>query len=123
MDNFKTVNDTLGHDVGDDLLKTLGSLIRASTRSVDCGVRLGGDEFVVLLPGCGMDRAKEFGERLVSLFRQYVSTVVPRDIRTGLSVGISELKDGIASGSELLKAADENLYVAKRSGKGQLAFA
>ncbi len=123
MDNFKTVNDTLGHDVGDDLLRTLGSLIRASTRSEDCGVRLGGDEFVVLLPGCGMDRAKEFAQQLVALFRQHVRTAMPSEVRTGLSMGISELKSGITSGAQLLKAADDNLYVAKRSGKGQLAFA
>lgn len=118
MDNFKQVNDTLGHAAGDELLLFLSKLILGSKRQEDYGVRLGGDEFVVLMPGCSMSRAQEFCDRLVSLFRQQVRTVFPGDVQADLSIGIASLTEGIATGRELLEAADANLYTAKRSGKG-----
>lgn len=120
MDNFKQVNDTLGHAAGDELLKVLGILIRGSVRHEDYGVRLGGDEFLVLLPGGDADIAHRFSHRLVSLFRQHVRTVMPGQVRADLSVGVAVLGTDMASAQHLLDAADKNLYAAKRAGKGRI---
>lgn len=118
MDNFKSVNDSLGHAAGDELLVFLAQLIRGSIRHEDYAIRLGGDEFLILMPGCDVSRVEEMLKQIVILFRQHVRTVMPKDIHAGLSVGIASLTEGISTGRQLLDAADANLYIAKRSGKG-----
>jgi diguanylate cyclase (GGDEF)-like protein len=122
VDNFKTVNDTLGHGAGDELLVFLAGLIRASIRKEDYAVRLGGDEFVVLMPGCEGNRALEFAQRLVALFRQRESSGLPPDKDASLSIGVACLHGNrAASGGDLLAKADAALYKAKRAGKNQAA--
>ncbi len=120
MDNFKKVNDTLGHAEGDDLLIFLANLIRASIRREDYAIRLGGDEFVVLMPGCPDARVRHFARQLLTLFRQHVRAKLPADILADLSIGVASMQaDGLSAGAALLQKADENLYAAKRAGKGR----
>ena len=120
LDNFKQVNDSLGHAEGDELLVLLAALINATTRAEDCAARLGGDEFVVLLPGCTPQRAGECMRQLTALFDQHVRHRFPADLRAGVSAGIASLRrDGARDGRSLLEAADRNLYAAKRAGKGR----
>jgi len=124
MDNFKAVNDTLGHAAGDKLLIFLAEIITGSKRHEDYGIRLGGDEFMVLMPGCGLDRAREYGENLISLFRQRACTLSGSEgVRADLSVGIASLQDGVSTGGQLMAAADNRLYTAKQSGKGRVVDA
>jgi two-component system cell cycle response regulator len=125
MDNFKKVNDTLGHAAGDELLIFVGTLIRATMRRDDYAVRLGGDEFVVLMPNCTMERGQQFGEQLAKLFRQHARVVTQgHDMEVGLSVGMSSLKaDACKDGESLIEAADTRLLAAKRAGKGRLVGA
>ncbi len=119
VDNFKQINDTLGHAAGDEILILLGSLIRATARKSDIAVRLGGDEFVILLPGCSGERAKLLAHRISSLFTQHVHTTVRTQVPVSLSIGIASLqRDEARSGHELLEIADRKLYQAKRAGKG-----
>ncbi len=118
MDNFKAVNDTLGHATGDKLLIFLADLIRGNKRHEDYGVRLGGDEFIVIMPGCDRERAAAFGEQVVSLFRQYVRTTLTQDCQASVSIGIATLQEGHTTGKQLLHAADQRLYTAKEAGKG-----
>jgi diguanylate cyclase (GGDEF)-like protein len=119
MDNFKKVNDTLGHAAGDELLIFLASLVDASTRQEDYVARLGGDEFMVLLPGAHIDRAADLAKQIIALFRQHVRTALPDELDASLSVGIASLNSSKAgSGTELVEAADRNLYKAKNQGKG-----
>jgi diguanylate cyclase (GGDEF)-like protein len=120
MDNFKKINDTLGHKAGDDLLIFLSTLIRGSLREDDFSVRLGGDEFVVVLPGCSLSRATQFAQQLITLFRQNSKAVHASDIPVSLSIGIATLSSGIDSSQGLLSQADDNLYSAKRAGKGRV---
>lgn len=121
MDNFKRVNDTLGHAQGDELLIFLASLIRASIRREDYAVRLGGDEFTVLLPNCPADRVAHMAEQLIVLFRQHTHTALPEDVRADLSMGVALMnRDGLTTGRDLLAMADQNLYAAKRAGKGRV---
>ena len=119
MDNFKHVNDTQGHTVGDELLILLASLIRALTRPEDYAVRLGGDEFTVLMPGCSPGRSGQLLDRIRDLFAQHARTAMRIDPPPDLSAGIASLRrDGLDSGRRLLERADANLYAAKHAGKG-----
>ncbi|MCX5662037.1 MAG: diguanylate cyclase [Planctomycetota bacterium] len=121
LDNFKAVNDTLGHGAGDDLLLFTGGLIRGSCRQEDHAVRLGGDEFVVLLPGCDITAAARFAQQILALFRQHARAALPPHCQASLSIGVASLDhDGPAGGAELLERADARLYAAKRSGKDRV---
>jgi diguanylate cyclase (GGDEF)-like protein len=124
MDNFKKVNDTLGHDAGDELLLFLAGTIRGCVRREDYAIRLGGDEFVLLLPACEIEQAKQVVERIQSLFRSHVRQTMPPGLRADLSLGIASLhREGVTTGQDLLKQADRYLYDAKHAGKGRLAGA
>lgn len=122
LDNFKPINDTLGHTAGDNLLKFLAELIEGNIRRHDLAIRLGGDEFLILMPGVAMRPAAEFVQRLRQLFDQHVRTTLPRSLSTGLSVGLASLRqDGAKSGAALIDQADRRLYAAKTAGKNRLA--
>lgn len=119
MDNFKTINDRFGHAVGDKMITFLAQLIRANVRGEDYAVRLGGDEFLVLMPGASDQRARHFTQRVPSLFLHQMRTMLPRDVNTGLSMGVASLqRDHIQTGAALIEHADDHLYKAKEAGKG-----
>lgn len=119
MDNFKQVNDRLGHAVGDELLNFLGRLILASIRADDAGVRLGGDEFVILMPGASIDRAGQLTYNLAALFSQHLAHRRAHVGQVSLSMGVASLRqDRPTSGRQLVHLADQRLYAAKRNGKG-----
>ncbi len=121
LDNFKSVNDTLGHAAGDELLIFITSLMQASVRQGDYVIRQGGDEFLILLPGGEIERASALAEQIIALFRQHVKTALPDDCRADLSVGIASIHaDAVTTPDELLSRADERLYSAKRQGKGRV---
>jgi diguanylate cyclase (GGDEF)-like protein len=115
VDNFKPLNDTLGHAAGDDLLRAIGQLIRSAIRGEDVGFRVGGDEFVVLLPGAGADAGQSLAGRLTSLVDQLAKTLkVAKPPR--LSVGLSTLKNlQNCSPESLLEDADRALYNVKKA--------
>jgi diguanylate cyclase (GGDEF)-like protein len=108
VDDFKTINDTYGHDVGDTVLRSIGVAITNSTRACDFAARVGGDEFAVLLPRSGPEDARKVGARIRA------AVALAAGPRVTVSVGVSALSDD-ARGSVL--AADSALYAAKRSGR------
>ena len=118
IDNFKQVNDTLGHVAGDRLISFVGGLLRASIRDGDYAVRTGGDEFLLLLPGCPRYRVDAMLKRIIAMFRQHVRVVIPDDILPDLSMGASFL-DNTAhrTGAKLIDIADKHLYNVKETGK------
>ena len=121
VDNFKAVNDTLGHAAGDELLVLLASLIQASIRGDDLAARLGGDEFAVFMPGVSAERLQSFSEMLITNFRQQARTLAPDGPWPDLSIGVATLaRDGATSGHELMCKADAKLYAAKHAGKGRV---
>lgn len=120
MDDFKAVNDTHGHAMGDQLLVFLASLIRACVRKDDLAVRMGGDEFVVFLPGVSGKRACEFVQAVQTMFRQQVRVLLKNGPLPDLSFGMASLHaDQCATAGELLNKADQYLYQAKHTGKGR----
>lgn len=122
LDNFKAVNDELGHAAGDELIVFAATLIRGSVRDDDVAIRMGGDEFVVLMPGCELDRAAAFVDRLRKLFTEHVRMTLPHEPQPNLSAGIASLlRDRARDGAALIEAADRYLYRAKRRGKAQTA--
>jgi diguanylate cyclase (GGDEF)-like protein len=115
LDNFKSVNDRYGHQLGDMVLVSVGRLLHAHVRQSDCAVRLGGDEFAVVLASTGVDVARRRAEALVAAVRAHPW----QDLAPGLQITASV---GLASGrtaefTDLIQRADRALYQAKRSGR------
>jgi diguanylate cyclase (GGDEF)-like protein len=118
LDNFKTVNDSLGHSAGDALLAELAARLRATIREGDVAIRLGGDEFAVLLVDTSRPDADRLSHRLLDAIKAPVD-VVGFDISSTASIGIADSRsDGYDA---LLRNADIAMYAAKAAGKGQVA--
>ena len=121
LDDFKDVNDSLGHAVGDELLVELARRLREATRASDTIVRLGGDEFAVLCEDVGNTRdAVNAARRLIDTTREPFE-VAGRRLRVGMSVGVVA-DSGLRSSEELLRDSDVALYIAKERGKNRLAL-
>ena len=120
LDRFKTVNDQLGHDAGDELLRVIAERLAGSLRSVDVVARLGGDEFVVLCPGLGRAEAEDVALRLLLAVSSQPVHVAGRPIEVTASVGLTVSagsKDHHAEG--LLREADVAMYQAKAQGRNR----
>ena len=124
VDNFKHFNDRLGHPAGDELLAFVGELLGRAIRHEDLAIRYGGDEFMLILSGTSADEAARMAQRLTALFGQIVKTLPRVRPAPSLSAGVAGLQTtGATSGSDLIVAADESLYQAKATGKGQVIIA
>jgi diguanylate cyclase (GGDEF)-like protein len=118
LDDFKTINDSLGHLVGDELLVAVARRVKGAIRPGDVPARLGGDEFAVLAPGTSAAEAEVIAGRLVRALDESF-LVEGRDISVHASVGIATGRPGSLSADELLRNADVAMYDAKRAGKRQ----
>ncbi|KAA8701516.1 MULTISPECIES: GGDEF domain-containing protein [Pseudomonas] len=120
MDHFKAINDTYGHQAGDQVLRQIGQVIRASFRQSDIYGRLGGEEFAVLLPNTTLEVAQDIGEQLIRAIARL--TIDPVQ---GLSASLG-VAPNYAAGDDLqhlMNAADKALYRAKAMGRNQVAVA
>ena len=122
LDGFKGVNDNLGHEAGDQILRTVAERIRRSTRRTDSVARIGGDEFTVLLQDLerGDDAALAAQAILGELARP--CTIADRDVPLSASVGIAVYPEDGDEGQALLRHADLAMYRAKQEGKGTYRF-
>ena len=118
LDGFKAINDTHGHDVGDEVLCECAMRLKHSIRENDTLIRHGGDEFVVLVQQS--DDLNKLSQRLLNAFDEAV-IVSDLTLTVGASIGVAEGIDG-KDADELLKHADIAMYEAKRKGKGQVVF-
>jgi diguanylate cyclase (GGDEF)-like protein len=118
LDNFKAINDRLGHAAGDEPLVVIARRIRESLRASDSAARFGGDEFAILLEDIGNEgRVMNAGARIM------VSLVAPVDIQgttiaPGASIGVALSRDAACDADGLLRDADLAMYAAKAAGKG-----
>jgi diguanylate cyclase (GGDEF)-like protein len=120
LDHFKTVNDELGHPVGDRALKHCAAIMRRGCRPSDLISRIGGEEFAVILPGLTRNDAAEFCESLRASVAGYEWSEIHPDLAITISIGLAQW-DGSAELDELVHAADTQLYRAKRAGRNQVA--
>ncbi len=122
LDNFKAVNDSLGHSFGDSLLRVVAQRLLGRTRRTDVVARLGGDEFAIIRWGdVSPEEAEELADRLIQTLGDPCEIDGTR-VRIGVSIGIARApKDGL-SGDQLLKNADIALYAAKYEGKDRFRF-
>jgi len=120
LDNFKKINDTWGHDYGDEVLQKVASILKGQTRQADVVCRRGGDEFVILLPGVTVERGLALAEKI----RQRIDEDFVADsagIKLSGSLGLAFFA-GEDSVGDLLLRADRNLYIAKERGRNQVVF-
>jgi two-component system, cell cycle response regulator len=122
IDFFKAVNDTYGHDIGDEVLKEFAKRITANIRGIDLACRFGGEEFVVVMPDTDLTFAYAVAERLR---RQIESTPMaisraPGELSITVSIGLSALDGENDSAEAILHRADQALYQAKRSGRNRV---
>ncbi len=122
LDHFKSINDTLGHPVGDQLLVQVAQRLVASVRQSDIVARLGGDEFVILLPDIesSTDAAHVAAKVVESISEPYF--ISNHELRTSPSIGVCLYPDDATEDQELIKKADLAMYHAKASGRGNYQF-
>jgi diguanylate cyclase (GGDEF)-like protein len=122
LDDFKRINDTYGHDGGDQLLLQVAARLQAGLRTEDTAARLGGDEFIVLLDGVASEAdAVNVVERLMEqLLRPY--TVADARLTVAASIGVALTDGHDANVEDLVRRADAAMYRAKGRGKGQYAL-
>ena len=122
IDDFKIVNDTYGHQVGDLVLRELARSVSLSVRSSDIPARYGGDEFIIVLPKTPKKRALKIARRLLDLFsgREIRVPSEKQVIAVTLSIGIAGYPVDTKSMDELMKLADDSLYRAKKDGKNRI---
>jgi diguanylate cyclase (GGDEF)-like protein len=114
LDNFKTINDTLGHQTGNSALAIVAGTLKNSVRLTDIVARFGGDEFAVLLPETEQEAARAIAERAQeNMVREMNANHWPLTF----SVGLSTCQDELCTADELIQVADDLMYKVKRSGK------
>ncbi|ROM54240.1 GGDEF domain-containing protein [Pseudomonas rhodesiae] len=120
MDHFKQINDTYGHQAGDQVLRQIGGVISASFRQADVYGRLGGEEFAVLLPNTSLDTARAIAEQLIMA----ISGLAAEPVKgLSASLGLASTHDHDQDLHGLMNKADKALYRAKAQGRNQVALA
>jgi diguanylate cyclase (GGDEF)-like protein len=121
LDDFKVINDTYGHQTGDEILIAIASALRAESRGTDIVARYGGEEFVIIFPNTSKKEAVAVSERILHLINsRTIRTRGGNDVRVTISGGIASLPEDASSSKDLLYAADMAMYEAKGSGKKQI---
>jgi two-component system cell cycle response regulator len=121
LDKFKSVNDTYGHQAGDEVLKQLADILREEAREIDHVGRYGGEEFMLLLPGASLEDAVSFAERVRKHIEAHTFTFTGGTLRRTASFGVSGWPHPqITSCDSLSRTADDALYVAKETGRNRV---
>jgi diguanylate cyclase (GGDEF)-like protein len=124
LDHFKSVNDTYGHLVGSELLAEVGAVIKQGLRNIDSAYRYGGDEFVAMLPHTGKEAAIEVARRLYRTLRSHsFLNTHGLDKRIKASFGLASFPEDGSSVKELIKSADEMMYLVKQTSRDNIAVA
>ena len=119
LDNFKLINDSLGHGVGDRVLAEVATVLQKSVRSQDVPFRLGGDEFAILLRDIGLEKARIISERILSRIQDFAFSDSKNTFILNASIGIT-IVDGTAGPEEVIAFADSACYSAKAHGRNRM---
>jgi diguanylate cyclase (GGDEF)-like protein len=120
LDNFKIINDTYGHAVGDQVLYGVASTCKEKIRDIDIIGRYGGDEFVIILPGCTLETAGQVGERLRCGVEQVAFSTSEDILHVTISIGVAVGSAEELNFEDLFHKADQALYAAKLAGKNTI---
>lgn len=123
VDHFKRINDRLGHDAGDQIIRRIGEQLLHLTRSSDCAARFGGDEFAAVLGDIDASGAQIYAQRVKKALSEVVVAPDFPSLRCSLSVGISSYGEERTTAEDLLKRADRALYRAKATGRNRVEIA
>lgn len=116
VDNFKTINDSYGHECGDYVLKNLAGVIQSVLRNHDMFARWGGEEFVIMLPGTDINNAKTVAEKITNCVKAHTINYIDNLIGLTITIGVVQHQAGDDLDS-LVKRADEAMYRGKKNGK------
>ena len=123
LDHFKKLNDSFGHDAGDYVLKEMAQVIRSNgIREQDVFARYGGEEFVILLPKTNLKQSFEIAERLRKLIESKLFMYDGKRLPVTASIGVADYRQGVITGTDLFKRADDAVYKAKEAGRNQVQF-
>ncbi|MFV8830093.1 EAL domain-containing protein [Alkalihalobacterium sp. APHAB7] len=122
LDRFKFINDTMGHDVGDQLLKEVAKKLQLSIRDQDMVSRLGGDEFIILLKNVEKEEVNRIAHRIIAQFSSPLHLVGVGDVLITPSIGISLYPDDANTIDAMIKFADTAMYMAKAKGRNNFQF-
>ena len=120
IDRFKDINDTFGHQVGDQVLVRVANTCQHALRKFDRLGRVGGEEFLVVLPRTGLDRGAEVGERLRGIVAALPLADVAAGLNVTISIGVAALAAENANLKDILRRADQALYRAKQNGRNRV---
>ncbi|MGY6570601.1 MAG: PleD family two-component system response regulator [Salinarimonas sp.] len=122
IDKFKPINDTYGHDAGDEVLREFAKRVRSQTRGIDIVARFGGEEIVVVIPDTGIEIAEVVAERIRRSVHddRFAIHQEARQIPVTVSIGVASRQPGDTSAQDMLKRADLALYRAKNQGRNQV---
>jgi diguanylate cyclase (GGDEF)-like protein len=120
IDEFKSINDRFGHDVGDHVIVQIADLCRQEKRKSDVVARFGGEEFLLLLPETGLDEAQRTAERLRRLVETRDLSIASRAVNATISIGVAEANPYMEAIFDLIKLADQALYAAKHAGRNRV---
>jgi diguanylate cyclase (GGDEF)-like protein len=125
IDNFKLINDTFGHPVGDEVLKGFVEELMKNARDTDVVARYGGEEFALIFPETPLASARDAANRLRDLIerREFAVPQVGRTLRVTASIGVAVYPSDGQTSTDLIARADAALYFAKKNGKNQVAMA
>ncbi len=118
LDKFKEVNDTYGHEKGDEVLKWISGFLKENVRKTDITCRLGGDEFVVVSPHSNGEGALLLAQKLCEMVHSEESQSQISFWKPSISIGVAEVNTNVKTSSELLISADSAMYEVKKRGRG-----
>ncbi|NHZ42707.1 bifunctional diguanylate cyclase/phosphodiesterase [Massilia aquatica] len=120
LDQFKVVNDTCGHQAGDELLKRLATTYSEHVRERDTLARIGGDEFALIIEHCGVDEAMAVAQKILDATRSFRYVCKGRVFQLGVSIGLTPIDAGTISVEEAMRRADHACYIAKDRGRNRI---